>query len=241
MKIELFDMVMAMVMIALTYVLLVIVTRKRDPIGKGTAAIKPNPGEYFLFGDIETGGLNGKLECGGLGMARYPIFELAFVLTDSNLNQVGDPLRIVVWQLEERIAMSDPWALDVHGKSGLLDEVRNSTVSLFEAEEQVLAWLDANGVESYNRKERTGAIFCGNSIMFDRDFIMCQMPELHNYLHYRQLDISAIALAARAWAPELANQAVEHKQYKHEAFADIQESIDELKCYRAELFGGFSE
>jgi oligoribonuclease len=193
---------------------------------------------YFLFGDIETGGLNGRLDNGQLGMEHYPIFELAFVVTDKELNQVGSALRLVVHHDESAIKLSHQWAIDTHTKSGLLDEVRGSAWSLAQAEQQILEHLQGMGIEPYDRKTKTGVIFAGNSIIFDRSYIMCQMPALHQFMHYRQLDISAIALAAIAWAPELEKKAVGAKLYQHEALADIRESIAELKCYKEALFGG---
>ena len=75
-------------------------------------------------------------------------------------------------------------------------------------------------------------MFAGNSIMFDRSYIMCQMPTLHEYMHYRQLDVSAIALAARAFNPELERKAISGKLYAHDALADIRESIEELRTYQ---------
>ncbi|MBE8232115.1 MAG: oligoribonuclease [Endozoicomonadaceae bacterium] len=188
--------------------------------------------QNFLFGDIETGGLNGRLENGKLGMEYYPIFELAFVLTDTDLEPIGEPLVLVVHQSESEIAKSDPWALEAHTKSGLLKKVRQSDLSLEQAENKVLELLHSHGIESYDRKSSNGVIFVGNSIMLDRDFMLCQMPKIHNYMHYRQLDISSLALAARAWKPELEKDAIAHKKYSHEALADIQESIDELKVYK---------
>ncbi|MGI2024839.1 oligoribonuclease [Shewanella glacialipiscicola] len=193
---------------------------------------------YFLFGDIETGGFNDRLDNGQLGMEYYPIFEIALVVTDRELNQVGSALRVVVHQDETAISRSHQWAIDTHTKSGLLDEVRMSAWDLAGAEWQIIHHLRQMGIQAYNRETKQGVIFAGNSIMFDRSFILCQMPVLHQFMHYRQLDISALALAAIAWAPELAKEAIAAKQYKHEALADIRESIAELKCYRQALFGG---
>lgn len=187
--------------------------------------------QYLLFGDIETGGLNGRIENGKLGMEYYPIFELAFIVTDANLEQIGEPLRLVVHQSEDNINKSHAWALDAHEKTGLLKEVRLSELTLERAEKRVIAWLMSLGIKKYNRKDKTGAMFAGNSIMFDRSYLMCQMPELHEYMHYRQLDVSALALATRLWKPELEKQVV--KNYKHEALADIKETISELKVYRS--------
>lgn len=192
--------------------------------------------QYFLHGDLETGGLNGRLENGKLGMEYYPIFELAFIVTDLNLEQVGEPLRLVIHHSDDDINKSHEWAIKTHTESGLLNEVRLSTLTLEQAEQRVIEHLKTLGIESYDSKEKTGAVFSGNSIMFDRSYLMCQMPKLHEYLHYRQLDISALALAARAFNPELEKEITSKKQYKHEALADIRESIAELKMYRSALF-----
>lgn len=192
--------------------------------------------KYFLFGDLETGGLNGRLENGALGMEYYPIFELAFIVTNSDLEQVGEPLRMVINHTDEDIAKSHEWALKTHTESGLIEDVKFSAFSLKQAEIQVIDHLKSLGINAYDRKEKTGAVFAGNSIMFDRSYMMCQMPELHEYLHYRQLDISALAMAARAFKPELEKEITSKKEYKHEALADIRESIAELKMYRSALF-----
>lgn len=192
--------------------------------------------QFFVFGDAETGGLNGVLENGELGMQYYPIFEWAFIVTDHNLNEIGEPLHLIINQTTSEIEKSSKWAVDAHTKSGLLDKVKSSCITLEEAEEKIIEHLKSLGIDAYNRKEKTGAVFAGNSIMFDRSYMMCQMPRLHEYLHYRQLDVSALALATRAWRPELEEKALAVKQYKHEALADIRESIAELKVYRSHLF-----
>ena len=192
--------------------------------------------EYFVFGDIETGGLNGRLGNGNLGMESLPILELAFIVTDADLNQVGEPLRIVIHHSDDIIAKCDDWALKTHTESGLIEETKKSTVTLQQAEAKTIEYLQSLGVKAYNRETKSGAIFAGNSIMFDRSFIMCQMPKLHEYLHYRQLDITALALASRAFLPELELNITSKKKYKHEALSDIKESITELRMYREALF-----
>jgi len=188
--------------------------------------------QYLLFGDLETGGLNGRLDNGALGMEYYPIFEVAFIVTDNELEQIGEPLRIVIHHSDETIARSHQWALETHTESGLIKEVKKSTVTLQQAEKMVIDHLKTLGIDAYNRETKTGAVFAGNSIMFDRSYLMCQMPKLHEYLHYRQLDISALALFARIFQPALERKVVEAKQYKHKALPDIIESINELKTYR---------
>lgn len=188
--------------------------------------------QYFLFGDLETGGLNGRLPNGRLGMEFYPIFEMAFIVTDQNLNQIGEPLRMAVHYSDDDIAKAHEWAIKTHTETGLLAEVKASVITLHQAEQRVIEHLKSLGINAYDRETKTGAVFAGNSIMFDRSYIMCQMPQLHEYLHYRQLDISALALFARAFSPKLQEEIVSNKTYQHEALADIQESIAELKAYR---------
>lgn len=193
--------------------------------------------QYFAHGDIETGGLDGRIEeSEKLGQEYYPIFELAFIVTDLELNQVGEPLRVVIHQSEAEIAKCHEWALKKHTKSGLLDEVRASTITLQQGEQMIIEHLKSLGVNKYDRKERTGAVFSGNSIKLDRNFIGSQMLELNDFFHYRQLDISAIAVAARAFMPDLEKDITSRKEFKHEALPDIQESIKELKAYRSALF-----
>ncbi|MFT6910456.1 MAG: oligoribonuclease [Oleiphilaceae bacterium] len=106
---------------------------------------------------------------------------------------------------------------------------------MVDAEQMFIDWHKSLGIDVYNPKTKQRAVFAGNSIMFDRSYIMCQMPMLHAFMHYRQLDISAIALAARAWNPELERKAVSAKLYAHEALADIRESIEELRVYKQVL------
>lgn len=189
---------------------------------------------HFLFLDYESGGLNGRLENGELGCDYYPLFEVAVIITDSQLNEVGDPIRIVIHQTEEEIAKSHEWALEVHTKSGLLDEVRKSNVTLSMAEQIILDELQELGIGKYHRETGNGAILAGSSIFFDRSYMMCQMPELNGHLHYRQVDVSGLNILARIFKPEVSNQVV--KELKHEALADIRETIAELKIYHEHFF-----
>lgn len=193
--------------------------------------------QKILFGDLETGGLCERLPDGTLGAESLPIFELAFILTDADLNEIAEPLRLVIHQPEEVIAKCDQWAIETHTKSGLLDEVRASTLTLADAERQIIDWLTANGIAEFKGRGSSGLWFGGNSILLDRNFIMAQMPNFHAFMHYRQFDVSMLAMAARLWAPEVEKEALGGKQYRHEALADIRETIQELKVYAAKLFG----
>jgi oligoribonuclease (3'-5' exoribonuclease) len=186
---------------------------------------------FLIWIDIETGGLSGLLPGGQMGCSYYPILEVAVIITDSQLKEVGDPLQITIHHDDAVIGRCHEWALDTHAKSGLLDRCRASTISLAQAEELILCHLKNNGVAAYDRKAKTGGLMAGNSILLDRMFISAQMPSLNAYLNYRQLDASAVALAARYWAPKLATAALEHKTYSHEALSDIRESIAEARVY----------
>ncbi|MTI13347.1 oligoribonuclease [Sansalvadorimonas verongulae] len=195
----------------------------------------------FVWIDLETGGLNDRQKDGTLGCESLPILEIAVRVTDTELNELAVPFRLVIAQTEEELQKLGPWPMKTHTESGLLDSVRHGygRVELAEAEQQVISYLKGCGIEPYDRNARTGGIMCGSSIHFDRSYIMAQMPELHAYLHYRMIDVSAIAMAARYFAPELAGKACEHKTYKHEALQDIWESIQELRVYQ-EAFARFS-
>ena len=190
----------------------------------------------LLFNDIETGGLNGRLDNGKLGIEHYPIFELAFITTNKSLQEIGEPLELAVYQDEDSIAKSHKWALEQHTESGVIERSRQSKVTLKEAEQLILEHLRSLGLEKYNSKTKKGIIFAGSSCMFDRSYIMAQMKELHEFMHYRQLDVSALAIASRLWKPKLEKKAVGAKEYKHEALADIRETIEELKTYKSALF-----
>lgn len=189
---------------------------------------------FFAWLDYETGGLNGRLPNGQLGMDYYPILEVALIVTDGQLHQVGEPLRLVINHSEERIAQCSEWAIETHTKSGLLDEVRASKISLQDAEHAIISHLMTLGIKAYDKQSKTGAILAGSSIQFDRSFMMCQMPELNDYLHYRQLDVSTFNIAVRQFAPHI--EEMVKKEYKHEALADIQETINEFKVYQQALF-----
>lgn len=190
----------------------------------------------LVFLDLETGGLNGRLDNGKLGCEYYPILEIAIIVTDSELIQIGEPLVIAVFQNNDDIEKCHEWALKKHEETGLLQRVRESGLTLDQAEDQVIKYLDGLGVGKYNRKTKTGGLLAGSSIHFDRSFIMAQMDELNKYLHYRQIDVSALSLTARMFNPEAEKIAIQHKEMKHEALSDIRETITELKFYKENIF-----
>jgi oligoribonuclease len=163
------------------------------------------------------------LEMTGLNPEKDRIIEMAMVVTDPSLNEVAVAPVLVVHQEDVLLDAMDAWNRNTHRKSGLIDKVRASALDERAAEEQMLAFV-AEHVPA-----RTSPM-CGNSICQDRRFLARYMQKLEAWFHYRNLDVSTVKELARRWRPELYKGMV--KQGKHEALADIRESIAELKYYR---------
>jgi len=163
------------------------------------------------------------LEMTGLDPERDRIMELAIVVTDSQLNFVAEAPVLVVHQSDDALEGMDDWNKATHARSSLIAKVKASTLAEAEAEQQYLEFL-VQHVPS-----RTSPI-CGNSICQDRRFLARYMPQLEAYFHYRNLDVSTLKELVRRWKPDLAKGLTKHG--KHEALADIYESIEELKYYR---------
>lgn len=163
------------------------------------------------------------MEMTGLDPDNDRVIELACVVTDAHLEVVAEGPVIAVHQSDEVLAGMDKWNTSTHGKSGLTERVRVSTVTEAAAQTEMIAFL------SQYLPERTSPI-CGNSICQDRRFLARHMPQLEAWFHYRNLDVSALKELCKRWRPELAAQF--KKAQRHEALADIYESIDELKFYR---------
>lgn len=163
------------------------------------------------------------MEMTGLEPDRDRIIEIAVVVTDSALQTVASAPVIVVHQPDEVLDAMDDWNKNTHGKSGLIDRVRASTVSEAEAEAQMLAFMQEWV------SERTSPM-CGNSIGQDRRFLARYMPRFEAWFHYRNLDVSTLKELARRWNPEVYKGV--KKSGAHTALADIEESIAELRHYR---------
>lgn len=163
------------------------------------------------------------LEMTGLDTERDRIIEIAVVVTDAQVTQRVEGPVLAIHQSDAVLDAMDAWNKGTHGKSGLIDRVRASTIDEAAAEAQVLAWL-AQFVPAGKSP------MCGNSICQDRRFLARWMPKLEQYFHYRNLDVSTLKELCKRWKPEVA--AGFNKKSKHEALADIYESIDELKYYR---------
>ena len=163
------------------------------------------------------------MEMSGLDSDRDRILEVAVVVTDAQLGAVAEGPVLVVHQPDDVLGAMDDWNKTTHARSGLVDRVRASRLSEGDAEEQMLAFL-AQHVPT------KASPMCGNSICQDRRFLARWMPRLEAFFHYRNLDVSTLKELARRWHPALARGVV--KQGRHEALADIYESIEELKYYR---------
>lgn len=163
------------------------------------------------------------MEMSGLNPETDRVIEVAVIITDSQLNTVAEGPVLVVHQADDVLDRMDDWNKSTHGKSGLIDRVRASTLTEAQVEDQMLAFI-AEYVPP-----RVSPM-CGNSVHQDRRFLVRYMPKLEEYFLYRNLDVSTLKELARRWRPELMAGMV--KQGKHEALADVQESIDELRYYR---------
>ncbi len=151
------------------------------------------------------------------------IIEVALIVTDAQLVTVAEAPVLVVHQSDSILDGMDAWNKGTHGRSGLIDKIKASTLTEAEAEEKMLAFV------AQHVPIRTSPM-CGNSICQDRRFLARWMPKLEAYFHYRNLDVSTLKELVKRWKPELAKGLTKHG--KHEALADIQESIEELKYYR---------
>jgi oligoribonuclease len=163
------------------------------------------------------------MEMSGLRPEEDRVLEVAIVITDSQLNTVAEAPVLVVGQDAAVLDGMDSWNKSTHSKSGLIDKVKASSFGEVEVEDQIVEFLKQHVPENTSP-------MCGNSICQDRRFLARWMPKLEAYFHYRNLDVSTLKELAKRWKPEVANGLTKHG--KHEALADVYESIDELKYYR---------
>jgi len=167
------------------------------------------------------------LEMTGLDTQTDVIIEIATIVTDANLNVLAEGPEIAIYQGDEVLDEMDEWNTNQHGRSGLIDRVRDSRISTRMAEVKTIEFL----------REWIGpkaSPMCGNSICQDRRFLAREMPELEAYFHYRNLDVSSVKELARRWRPEVL--AGVKKGGSHLAMDDIRDSINELKHYRQVFF-----
>ena len=168
-------------------------------------------------------------EMTGLDVGSDLLIEVAALVTDSELNVLGEGIDIVIGATAEQLERMPDVVRDMHASSGLTAEVLASTVTLAQAQEQVLAFLKQHIAEP--RK----APLCGNSIATDRGFIARDMAELDGFLHYRMVDVSSVKELARRWYPRAYFNSPK-KTGGHRALADILESVQELRYYRSTVF-----
>jgi oligoribonuclease len=163
------------------------------------------------------------MEMTGLRPEADRILEVALVVTDANLATIAVAPVWVLHQDDSILAAMDSWNQGTHGRSGLIDKVKASQLDEVEVEAAALAFL------SEHAAARTSPM-CGNSICQDRRFLARWMPSLEAFFHYRNLDVSTLKELCRRWKPELMKGIP--KEGKHEALADVYESIEELRYYR---------
>lgn len=168
-------------------------------------------------------------EMTGLELGHDALIEVAALVTDSELNILGEGIDVVIHTSDEALDGMLDVVREMHAKSGLTDEVRTSTVTLAEAEDLVLTYVREHV------KDPKSAPLCGNSIATDRGFLARDMPKLDNYLHYRMVDVSSIKELCRRWYPRV-YFGQPAKGLAHRALADIKESIRELRYYRRAIF-----
>jgi len=166
------------------------------------------------------------MEMSGLNPEKERILEIAVVVTGSNLDTVAEAPVLVVHQEDALLDGMDDWNKSTHAKSGLIGRVKASALKEAEAEEQLLKFLS-----SYVPARVSP--MCGNSVHQDRRFLARYMPRLEEFFLYRNLDVSTLKELAKRWKPQI--MAGLTKQGKHEALADIYDSIAELKYYREQL------
>jgi len=172
------------------------------------------------------------LEMTGLDTVQDEIIEIATLVTDSQLNVVAEGPMLAIHQPDELLAAMDEWNTRQHGKSGLTQRVKDSTLTVQDAERMTLEFL----AEHVN----AGASpMCGNSICQDRRFMARLMPALEEFFHYRNLDVSTLKELGKRWAPKV--MACYKKESTHLAMNDIKDSIAELQYYREHLFKPFPE
>ena len=176
--------------------------------------------EYLVWIDMEMSGLD---------PARERVLELAAIITDKDLAIVAEGPELVVHQSDDVLAAMDDWNQKTHGRSGLIDKVKASPLDEAAVEAAALEFLKKYSLAGHSP-------MCGNSIGQDRRFMARYMPTLEAFFHYRNLDVSTLKELCKRWQPEVYKGF--KKKSKHTALADIYESIDELKYYRAHFLKG---
>ena len=168
----------------------------------------------LIWVDMEMSGLDPEIE---------RVLEVAVVVTDTNLNTIAEGPVVVLHQPDALLDAMDSWNKSTHAKSGLIERVKASTIDEFTAQTMLVEFLKQHVPAGVSP-------LCGNSVHQDRRFMVKYLPNFEAHFHYRNLDVSTLKELMRRWKPELAAGMTKHG--RHEALADIYESIDELKYYR---------
>ncbi|XP_043257019.1 probable oligoribonuclease [Colletes gigas] len=156
------------------------------------------------------------------------ILEIACIITDNDLNVVSEDFNVVINQPDAVLENMEEWCIEHHNKSGLVDDCKSSRISLKEAEEMLLNFIKKYVLEGT-------CPMAGNTIYWDRLYLMKYMPLVHKYLHHRIIDVSTIKQLVRMWNPKEFENAPK-KVFCHRALSDIKESIQELKYYKKNIF-----
>lgn len=163
------------------------------------------------------------MEMTGLSPDTDRIIEVAMVITDSQLETIAEGPVLVVHQPTSILDAMDDWNKSTHARTGLIEKIKTSVLDEAQVEAQMLAFLEQHVPPNTSP-------MCGNSICQDRRFMARCMPKLEEFFHYRNLDVSTLKELAKRWKPQIMSGVVKHG--KHEALADIYESIEEMKYYR---------
>ena len=167
------------------------------------------------------------LETTGIDDRSGTILEIATIVTDKDQNVIEEGPNLVIHQPDDVLANMDPWCVEQHGTSGLTEASKRSDISTAQAERATLAFVRTHCL-------RGRAPLCGNSIGFDRRFIIHHMPRLNAYLNYRNVDVSTLKELVNRWYPGVVKKL--EKESTHRALDDIRESIEELRRYRRAVF-----
>jgi oligoribonuclease len=175
--------------------------------------------EFLIWMDLEMTGLNPEIDT---------ILEIATIITDNNLNTLATGPSLIIHQPESSLALMDNWVRTQHTKTGLVDAVQKSSITVHDAAEQTLEFIK-------DHCELRAGILAGNSIWQDRNFLVKYMPQITNYLHYRLVDVSSIKDVIQRWYPTSPYVRFK-KPDNHRALEDVQESIKELAHYKTHFF-----
>ena len=169
------------------------------------------------------------LEMTGLDHRSDVIVEIATLITDDQLEVIAEGPDLVIHATDEQLAAMDPFVVDMHTRSGLLDQIKASTITVEEAGAATLAFIKEHVPE-----ERVVPL-CGNSIGTDRRFLDAYLPDIENWLHYRSIDVSSVKELVKRWYPAV-DTSRPRGQGSHRALDDIRESIREMAYYRDAVF-----